>query len=343
MGGSAIRATVSPPTATQRCVVGQDRPVRASGAYSVADALKSAPPSLLWATAPVPTAGVPTQFVPTMTQIDADGQAIPKISSMGWVAAERTQVCPPSSLVRSAPCAGTTALSVVDVVPTARQELMVAHTAPCNSPVPAGTTAAAHVPPPSVLMAMAPCPWPAVVAVYPVTRQAAPGRHERSPASKNPAGRSPSRVHVCPKSVEWADQKVEPSLAMAVQSLAPAQTTLVTTMAPVGTEAWAQVAPPSPVVTTTPAVPEALSPTAMQSSVVGHETAVRAGAGVRVSDWADQVFPPSTVASMTVADDGGTEEVVALAPAGPGAPTAQQWVGPAQVTASSWGVPTGAG
>ena len=75
--GSVIRATVSPPTATQLCVVGQDRPVRASGVYSVADAVKSAPPSLLWATAPVPTAGVPTQFVPTMAQIEADGQAMP--------------------------------------------------------------------------------------------------------------------------------------------------------------------------------------------------------------------------------------------------------------------------
>ncbi len=130
---------------------------------------------------------------------------------------------------------------------------------------------------------------------------------------------------------------------MAVQSIALAHTTLVTTMAPAGTEAWAQVAPPSPVVTTTPAVPLALRPTAMQSRTLGHEMAVRAGAGVSVSDCAVQVFPPSTVASMTVAGDGGTEEVVAVAPEDPGAPTAQQWVGPAQVTASSWPVPAGAG
>jgi len=96
-------------------------------------------------------------------------------------------------------------------------------------------------------------------------------------------------------------------------------------------------------VTTTPAVPLALRPTAIQSWALGHEMAVRAGAGVIVSDCAVQVFPPSTVASMTVAGVGGTEEVVAVVPEGPGAPTAQQWVGPAQVTASSWPVPAGAG
>ena len=62
------------------------------------------------------------------------------------------------------------------------------------------------------------------------------------------------------------------------------------------------------------------------------------------SGWAAQVFPPSTVASITVAGDGGTEEVVAAGVRiGPGAPTAQQWVGPAQDTASSWPVPAGAG
>ena len=52
------------------------------------------------------------------------------------------------------------------------------------------------------------------------------------------------------------------------------------------------------------------------------------------------------MASITVVGD-GTEEVVpgaaAGAAAGPGAPTAQQCVAPAQDTASSWPVPAGAG
>ena len=207
---------------------------------------------------------------------------------------------------------------MVDVVPTARQELIVAHAAPCSRPVPVGTVAAVHVAPPSVLMAMAPCPWPAVVAVKPVTRQAAPAAQERSPASMSPGGRSPSRAHVCPKSVEWADQKVVPSLAMTVQSSALAHSTLVTTMAPAGTAAWAQVVPPSPVVSTTPAVPVPLRPTAMQSRALGHEIPVRAGAGVSVTGCAVQVSPPSTVASITVAGDGGAEEVVLVAPVRPG-------------------------
>ena len=81
----------------------------------------------------------------------------------------------------------------------------------------------------------------------------------------------------------------------------------------------------------------------MQSRTLGHETAVRAGAGLSVSDWAVQVFPPSIVASITVAAAGGTDVVVPVALEGPRAPTAQQWVGPAQVTASSWPVPAGAG
>ena len=83
----------------------------------------------------------------------------------------------------------------------------------------------------------------------------------------------------------------------------------------------------------------------MQSRTLGHEIPVRAGAGVSVSGCAVQVFPPSTVASMTVAGDGGTEEVVARGSrqGRRARPTAQQWVGPAQVTASSWPVPAGAG
>ena len=72
-----MRATVSPPTATQPRVVGQESTVSANGVYSVFDAAKVAPPSLLCATAPVPTAGVPIQFVPTMAHVDREGHSIP--------------------------------------------------------------------------------------------------------------------------------------------------------------------------------------------------------------------------------------------------------------------------
>ena len=72
----------------------------------------------------------------------------------------------------------------------------------------------------------------------------------------------------------------------------------------------------------------------MQSRALGHEMAVRVGDGLSGSDWAAQVFPPSIVASITVAAAGGTDELVVVLEV-PGAPTAQQRVGPAQVTAAS--------
>jgi hypothetical protein len=60
-----------------RCVDAQDSAVSARGVYSVLDAAKAAPPSLLRATAPVPTAGEPVQSVPTMAQTTREGQSIP--------------------------------------------------------------------------------------------------------------------------------------------------------------------------------------------------------------------------------------------------------------------------
>jgi hypothetical protein len=70
---------------------------------------------------------------------------------------------------------------------------------------------------------------------------------------------------------------------------------------------------------------------------------VSAGAAGKESGSAVHVLPPSTVASITAVDAAdGTEEVVlpVLAPGGrvavsPGVPTAQQWRGSAQETASS--------
>jgi hypothetical protein len=235
--GSVMRATVSPPTAMHPCGVGQLNAVSGSGVYWVVDAVNTVPPSLLRATAPVPVAGEPIQFVPTTAHSSAEGQATAYMSSTGWAARDWTQVCPPSPLVSNAPWAGTTALTVVDVVPTATQELTAAHAASWTRPVPAGTDEAVHVAPPSVLIAMAPCPCPAVVGVKPVTKQATSGTHDKLPASCIPAGRRPSFCHERPKSLEWVDQNVVPSLAMAVQSLAVVHMTLVMTTAPTGIEA----------------------------------------------------------------------------------------------------------
>ena len=46
----------------------------------------------LCATAPVPTAGLPIQFVPTMAQIDGDGQSIPKMSMRSLDRRARTRL-----------------------------------------------------------------------------------------------------------------------------------------------------------------------------------------------------------------------------------------------------------
>jgi hypothetical protein len=74
-----------------------------------------------------------------------------------------------------------------------------------------------------------------------------------------------------------------------------------------------------------PASPEPFRPTAMQRRGLGHEIAVSAGVAVSPSGWATHVFPPSTVASMTVPDDGvREEEVVPAAADDAGVPTAQQ-------------------
>jgi hypothetical protein len=72
-------------------------------------------------------------------------------------------VWPPSVLRRSSPCAGTTSLTVVPVVPAAKHVVAVGQSALCSTPTPAGTVAGAHVCPPSVLTATAPWPCPAVV------------------------------------------------------------------------------------------------------------------------------------------------------------------------------------
>ena len=253
----------------------------------------------------------------------------------------RVQVCPPSSLSSTAPLAGTTALTVVEVVPAARHEVKVMQIALCNRPVPAGTSAAVHVAPLSMLSTIAPCPCPVVVAVNPFTRQSVPPRHERPPASCRPAGRSPSRSQVRPKSVERADQNVVPSLAMTVQSVALGHATLETTMAPAGGGTSSHVAPASCVVSTTPADAESFKPTVMHRLSLGHEIPSSAGVDGSASGSPAQDRPPSVVASITSARVAGTEVEVPVPAAAvgagpdPGLPTAQQCSASAQETASS--------
>jgi hypothetical protein len=141
---------------------------------------------------------------------------------------------------------------------------------------------------------------------------------------------------VRPKSAEWADQNVVPSVAMTVQSTALEHWTLVITVAPAGMATALQLDPPSWVVSTIPAVVDPLRPTAMQSRTLGHEIPVRAGAEVRRRGCVTHVRPPSMVASMTVCGEAAGEVDVSVAGVPvPGVPTAQQWSAPAQDTASS--------
>jgi hypothetical protein len=153
---------------------------------------------------------------------------------------------------------------VVEVVPAATHKVTLAQATLCNGPVFAGTLAAVHVVPPSLLTAIAPCPCPAVVAVNPVTRQDPPVTQVRDPASSKPAGRLPPRCHWRPKSTECADQNVVPSVAMTVQSMVLEHSTLVITVAPAGTATAAHDAPALRVVSTMPAEADPLKPTAMQ-------------------------------------------------------------------------------
>ncbi len=183
-----------------------------------------------------------------------------------------------------------------------------------SNPVFGGTLAAVHVAPASLLKTIAPCPCPAVVAVNPVTRHDPPVIQVSDPAPCKPAGRLPPRCQLRPKSVEWADQNVVPSVAMTVQSPALGHSTLVITVAPAGMASACQLAPASWVVTTMPAEVEPSRPTAIQSRAVGHEIPVRAGAGSRPRGCATHVRPPSTVASTTVASTPVALVPVALAP-----------------------------
>src|SRR5580704_3052492 len=243
-GGRVMRAIVSPPTATQATAVGHARAVRVSGVYAVVDGVKVAPASLLSATAPVPMTGVPTQFVPTRAQDVVVGQATPNTSSTAGGSGEALHVLPPLLLSRRSPLAGTTSLTVVDVVPAARQLVELVQAALRSRPTPGGTVAEIQVMPPLVLRAKAPCPWPAVVGVNPATRQVPAEAHERVSSPPMPAGRVPCRSQVWPKLDVTADQSAVPSLATTVQSAAVVHFTEVTAMDPAGGTDGAQLFPP---------------------------------------------------------------------------------------------------
>ena len=122
-----------------------------------------APPSALWATAPVPTGGLPAQCVPTIAQTAAVGHSMSYTSSTGGTPVTPVQVCPPSTLRSSSPWSGTMAVTVVDTVPPARHVDALGHAALSRMPVPPGTAVNAQVCPASGLSAIAPCPWPLVV------------------------------------------------------------------------------------------------------------------------------------------------------------------------------------
>ena len=86
------------------------------------------------------------------------GQATPNTSSTDGASGEAFHVIPPSELSKRSPLAGTTSLTVVEVVPAARQLVELVQAALRRRPTPGGTVAGTHVMPPLVLRARAPCP-----------------------------------------------------------------------------------------------------------------------------------------------------------------------------------------
>ncbi len=178
-------------------------------------------------------AGLPTHLVPTMAHTSARGTQCRRRrrSSAGR---GRVQVCPPSWLVNISPCPATTALTVVEVVPAVTQDVTVAQSTLWSSPVLAGTLAAVHVVPVAA-------PEHDRALSVPRRRGREPGHQAGSPVTQvsdpapcKPAGRLPPRCHWRPKSVDWADQNVVPSVAMTVHSPGLEHSTLVITVAPAG-------------------------------------------------------------------------------------------------------------
>jgi hypothetical protein len=123
---------------------------------------------------------------------------------------------------------------------------------------------------------------------------------------------------------------------MAVHWCTETHITALIPYVPAGLEAWVHVAPPSRVVTTTdPPVTDPVEPTAMQSSLAGHEIPLSWGGADSIRPWAFHVTPPFAVAAITVRE-------VAV-DAGPIPPTAQQCWASAQDTAVRSPRPVGPG
>ena len=158
------RATVSPPTAMQPEADGQATAVSVMGTYDVGEPRNVRPPSMLCATAPVPTAGKPTHVVPTMAHCVVRGTGHPvDVVDGRRPRVDGAQVCPPSVLRRSSPLAGTTSLTVVAGRAGGEADGGGETGRALEHAEPAGTDASAQVCPPSALTATAPCPWPLLV------------------------------------------------------------------------------------------------------------------------------------------------------------------------------------
>jgi len=340
LGGATVtRANESPPAAKQVVALGHDRAVRVSGTYAAEERWKVDPASPLWATAPVPTAGVPFHTVPTMAHTVADGHSMSNTSATGGEPVTGCHVWPPSELSRSAPFAGTTLLTEDEVEPAARQSLVLEHVALRNTPMPLGTEAKAHVCPWSVLSATAPSPVAVPVGTSPATRHGPPVVHDRSSPARKSEGRLPSRCQACPKLVLVADQTNEPSFTMTRHWVVEEHETDITVRAPFGMATGFQVTPAFVVATTTP-LPGSdppLVPTAMQWVGVGHDTPLNCGVLPPVTCCCRHVRPPFLVATITVAEPG---RAAAL---GLATPTAQQRRTVAHDNAPSSPVPAGPG
>ena len=148
---------------------------------------------------------MPDQLAPTRAQSWADGQAIAVDvvdRRRPWPA---VHVCPRRCWRAARPGRRTTSLTVVDVVPAARQTDAVGHPRPGSTPVAGGHRGRAHVWPPSVLTASAPCRGRRWSACTRGRGRRPPGMHESAPSATKTEGRLPNWFHVCPKSVLRAD------------------------------------------------------------------------------------------------------------------------------------------
>jgi len=144
---------------------GQSTATMGSGTNRSVAGRQVVPPSVEVMTPPTGVGGVTgIHTVPTMTQASAGVQLTAKASPTAVECGSALQVSPSSALVKMTPLPGTTSMSLVTVVPTARQ-VRLAQATPWRSPTPGGSVTEDQVAPPSVVLASAPVPWPGAVGV----------------------------------------------------------------------------------------------------------------------------------------------------------------------------------